>query len=356
MSRDIYVVAEQRDGVVAKVSLELIGEATRLAADLGQNVYAVLIGDKIKDRAIELIHEGANGVYYVEDPMLAEYVTEPYTKALTAVIKECDPEIVLFGATSIGRDLAPRVAARVRTGLTADCTRLDIKFSTYIEYAKSSTTLDVSALDPDDPDVLLKQTRPAFGGNVMATILCKKTKPQMATVRPGVMKRIESDQKRTGEIKEIKVKFEPSDMNIVIREVVKEKHKKSDITEAKYLVSGGRGIGSPEFFDNLRELADVLGGDWSSSRANVDAGWAPKDRQVGQTGKTVRPELYLACGISGAIQHVAGMEGSECIIAINKNDTAAIFDIADLGIVGDVKVILPKLTEAVRKYKAAKEA
>ena len=356
MSRDIYVVAEQRDGAVEKVSLELIGEARRLAVELGQNVYAVLIGDKIKDKARGLIEDGADGVFYVEDPMLKEYVTEPYTKALTAVIKERDPEIVLFGATSIGRDLAPRVAARIETGLTADCTRLDIKYSSFIEYAKNNTTLDTSNMNPDDPDLLLKQTRPAFGGNVMATILCKKTKPQMATVRPGVMKRLEKDPGRTGEITEVKVKFEPSDMNVVIREIVKEKHKKTDITEGKYLVSGGRGIGSPEFFENLKELADVLGGDFSSSRANVDAGWAAKDRQVGQTGKTVRPQLYLACGISGAIQHVAGMEGSECVIAINKNDTAAIFDIADLGIVGDVKVIVPKLTDAVRKYKAAKEA
>lgn len=356
MSRDIYVVAEQRDGNIAKVSIELIGEARRLAAELEQNVYAILIGDQIKDKAQELIEDGADGVVYVEDPMLKEYVTEPYSKALTAVIKECDPEIVLFGATSIGRDLAPRVAARIHTGLTADCTRLDIKTSSYIEYANSSTTLNTASLDPNDPDMCLKQTRPAFGGNVMATIVCRKTKPQMATVRPGVMQRIEKDPSRTGDVKEIKVKFEPSDMNVVIREVVKEKHKKSDITEAKYLVSGGRGIGSPEFFDTLKELAEVLGGDYSSSRANVDAGWAPKDRQVGQTGKTVRPELYLACGISGAIQHVAGMEGSELIIAINKNDTAAIFDIADLGIVGDVKVIVPKLIDAVRKYKAAKEA
>ena len=356
MSKDIYVVAEQRDGIIAKVSLELIGEARRLAAELGQNVFAVLMGDKIKDKARTLIEDGADGVVYVDDPILAEYVTEPYTKALAAVLKECDPEIVLFGATSIGRDLAPRVAARIRTGLTADCTRLDIKFSSYIEYAKNSTTLDVSNLDENSPDTLLKQTRPAFGGNVMATILCKKTKPQMATVRPGVMQRLERDSGRTGDIREIKVAFEPKDMNVIIKEVVREKHKKTDITEAKYLVSGGRGIGSPEFFDKLKELAELLGGDWSSSRANVDAGWAPKDRQVGQTGKTVRPQLYLACGISGAIQHVAGMEGSEFIVAINKNDTAAIFEVADLGIVGDVKVIIPKLIDAVARYKADKGA
>jgi len=356
MSKDIYVVAEQRDGVIAKVSLELIGEARRLADQLGQNVFAVLMGDKIKDKARGLIEDGADGVVYVDDPMLSEYVTEPYTKALTAVLRECDPEIVLFGATSIGRDLAPRVAARIRTGLTADCTRLDIKFSSYIEYAKDSTTLDTSNLDENSPDTLLKQTRPAFGGNVMATILCKKTKPQMATVRPGVMQRLERDPGRKGDIMEIKVAFEPDDMNVVVKEVVREKHKKTDITEAKYLVSGGRGIGSPEFFDKLKELAELLGGDWSSSRANVDAGWAPKDRQVGQTGKTVRPQLYLACGISGAIQHVAGMEGSEFIVAINKNDTAAIFEVADLGIVGDVKVIIPKLIDAVAKYKTEKEA
>ena len=341
MSKNIYVIVEQRDGNIAKVGFELIGEATKLAADLGQKVVGVLLGDKIKDKTQSMIEYGADKVVYVEDPMLAEYVTEPYTKALTAVFKECDPEIVLFGATSIGRDLAPRVASRIHTGLTADCTKLDI---------------DVFKADDNDPgQKLLFMTRPAFGGNIMATILCKNYRPQMATVRPGVMKRLDKDPLRKGEIKEIKVAFEASDMNVKIREIVKETHKKSDITEAKILVSGGRGIGSPEFFGTLKELADVLGGDISSSRANVDAGWAAKDRQVGQTGKTVRPDLYLACGISGAIQHVAGMEGSECVIAINKNDTAAIFDVADVGIVGDVKVIIPKLTDALKKYKVANE-
>lgn len=341
MSKDIYVVVEQRDGVIAKVGQELIGEATRLAADLGQKVVGILMGDQIKDKAQSLIAYGADAVVYVEDPMLAEYVTEPYAKALTAVIKECDPEIVLFGATSIGRDLAPRVASRIHTGLTADCTKLDI---------------DVFKANEEDPgQKLLFMTRPAFGGNIMATILCKNHRPQMATVRPGVMKRLEKDASRTGDIKEIKVAFDAADMNVVIKEVVKETHKKSDITEAKVLVSGGRGIGNPDFFSNLKEVADLLGGDISSSRANVDAGWAAKDRQVGQTGKTVRPELYLACGISGAIQHVAGMEGSDCVIAINKNDTATIFDVADIGIVGDVKAIIPKLADALKKYKAANE-
>jgi electron transfer flavoprotein alpha subunit len=321
---------EQRDGVVAKVSLELIGEATKLAADLGQKVYAVLIGAAIQNQAESLITHGADAVVYVEDPILAEYVTEPYTKALTAVIRACDPEIVLYGATSIGRDLAPRVASRIHTGLTADCTKLDI--------------------DPESK--LLMMTRPAFGGNIMATILCREYRPQMATVRPGVMKRLENDASRKGEIRRIPVDFTPADMNVVVRKVVKEEHKKTDITEAKILVSGGRGIGSPDYFNTLRVLADALGGEVSSSRANVDAGWIEKDRQVGQTGKTVRPNLYLACGISGAIQHVAGMEGADYIVAINKNDTAAIFGVADLGIVGDVKVIVPKLIDAVKKYKA----
>lgn len=339
MSRDIYVIAEQRDGEIAKVSFELIGEATKLAADLEQKVVGILMGDQIKDKAQSLIEAGADSVVVVEDKMLAEYVTEPYAKALTAVIKECDPEILLFGATSIGRDLAPRVASRVHTGLTADCTKLDI---------------DVWKANAEDPgQKLLFMTRPAFGGNIMATILCKHYRPQMATVRPGVMKRIPVDHTRTGEIKEIKVEFKPEDMNIVIREVVKEEHKNVDITEAKCLISGGRGIGSPEFYGTLQEVASIIGGEISSSRANVDAGWIARDRQVGQTGKTVRPELYMACGISGAIQHVAGMEGSEYIIAINKNDTAAIFDVADLGIVGDVRVIMPKLVDALKKYKTA---
>ncbi|MBK5261516.1 MAG: electron transfer flavoprotein subunit alpha/FixB family protein [Peptostreptococcaceae bacterium] len=339
MSKDIYVLAEQRDGEIAKVAFELIGEATKLAADLEQKVVGILIGDQIKDKAQSLIEAGADSVIVIEDKMLAEYVTEPYTKAITAVIKECDPEIILFGATSIGRDLAPRVASRVHTGLTADCTKLDI---------------DVWKATPEDAgQKLLFMTRPAFGGNIMATILCKHYRPQMATVRPGVMRKLPADHSRTGEIKELKVNFVPADMNVIIREVVKEKHKKVDITEAKRLVSGGRGIGSPEFYTTLQEVADMIGGEISSSRANVDAGWIERERQVGQTGKTVRPELYMACGISGAIQHVAGMEGSDCVIAINKNDTAAIFDVSDLGIVGDVKVIIPKLVEALKKYKTS---
>ena len=354
MSKDLYVIAEQRDGNIAKVTLELLGEATILAADLKEKVYAVLMGNDVKDRAQELIEAGADGVIVVEDPMLEEYVTEPYAKALTAVIKNYDPNIVLFGATSIGRDLAPRVAARVHTGLTADCTHLDIDMNKYFDFLHATSTADTDSIAKrlGMDDVTLKMTRPAFGGNVMATIRCADYRPQMATVRPGVMKKIAPVAGKQGTVEEFKVDFTPEDMNVTIKEVVKDTKKAVDITEAKVLVSGGRGIGSPEFFGELKKVADLLGGEISSSRANVDAGWIERDRQVGQTGKTVRPELYMACGISGAIQHIAGMENSECVIAINKNDTAAIFEVSDLGIVGDVKVIIPKLAEALEKYKA----
>ena len=339
MSKDVYVLAEQRDGELQKVGLELIGKATELAADLGQQVVAILLGSGIKDKAEILIQHGADKVVVVDDPMLAEYVTEPYAKALNEIIKKNDPEIVLFGATSIGRDLAPRVSARVHTGLTADCTKLDI-----------------GTIDSMPDTKLLLMTRPAFGGNIMATIVCKDHRPQMATVRPGVMKALAKDEARKGEVVDFKVDFTDADMNVKIREVVKGDSKTVDITEAKILVSGGRGIGSPDFFEKLQELADVLGGVVSASRAAVDSGWIAKDRQVGQTGKTVRPDLYMACGISGAIQHVAGMESAEYIVAINTNDTAPIFDVADLGIVGDVKAIVPKLTEAIAKRKAEKAA
>ena len=332
MNKDIYVVVEQVDGVVEKVGIELIGIASKLAADLGQEVVAVLLGKEVKGLAENLIHHGANKVICVEDPILEHYATEPYTKALNAIVEAKKPEIVLYGATSIGRDLAPRVSARVHTGLTADCTKLEI--------------------DPETK--LLLMTRPAFGGNIMATIVCKEFRPQMATVRPGVMQALPTDTSRTGEVELFKVEFTDADMNIKIREVIKEKHAKVDITEAKVLVSGGRGIGNAEYFDVLKELADELGGLVTSSRANVDAGWIGRERQVGQTGKTVRPDLYMACGISGAIQHLAGMEDSEFIVAINKDAQAPIFDVADLGVVGDLHKIMPILIDKVRALKAEK--
>ena len=326
MSKNVFVIAEQRDGKIMKVSYELIGKARELANDLGQDVVAVLMGSGVEAVAGDLAKAGADKVIVVDDPMLAEYVTEPYAKATTAVIKANDPEIVLFGASSIGRDLAPRVSARIHTGLTADCTKLEI--------------------DPETK--LLNMTRPAFGGNIMATILCADHRPQMATVRPGVMQALESCDK-VGEVEKFAVEFTPADMNVEICEVVKTDKKTVDITEAKILVSGGRGLGSAEGFAQLKDLADVLGGEVAASRAAVDIGWIEKDRQVGQTGKTVRPDLYVACGISGAIQHAAGMEESEFIVAINKEESAPIFGICDLGIVGDLNKIVPKLTEALKK-------
>ncbi|MCR1918346.1 electron transfer flavoprotein subunit alpha/FixB family protein [Frisingicoccus caecimuris] len=326
MSKNVFVIAEQRDGKIMKVSYELIGKARELANDLGQDVVAVLMGSGVEAVAGDLAKAGADKVIVVDDPILAEYVTEPYAKATTAVIKANDPEIVLFGASSIGRDLAPRVSARIHTGLTADCTKLEI--------------------DPETK--LLNMTRPAFGGNIMATILCADHRPQMATVRPGVMQALESCDK-VGTVEKFVVEFTPADMNVEICEVVKTDKKSVDITEAKILVAGGRGLGSAEGFAQLKDLANVLGGEVAASRAAVDSGWIEKDLQVGQTGKTVRPDLYVACGISGAIQHAAGMEESEFIVAINKEESAPIFGICDLGIVGDLNKIVPKLTEALKK-------
>lgn len=333
MSRDIYVFAEQRDGNIQKVALELIGKGRELADTLDQKVIAVLLGNEIKEKAESLIKAGADGVIVIENEMLAEYTTEPYAKAIAAVIREKDPEIFLFGATAIGRDLAPRVSARIHTGLTADCTGLAI----------------------DDESKNLLMTRPAFGGNIMATIVCEEHRPQMATVRPGVMKALEADESRKGEIEIMNIPFSGADQTVELLEVLKEEQQIADITEAKILVSGGRGMSDADNFHRLlNPLADILGGAVSASRSAVDAGWIDHECQVGQTGKTVRPDLYLACGISGAIQHVAGMESSEYIVAIDKNDTAPIFEVADLGIVGNVNTLLPKLTEAIKKYKEEK--
>ena len=333
MSKNVFVIAEQRDGELQKVSTELIGKARELADDLGQEVYAILLGENVKAKADVLIHHGADKVIVVDHPLLKEYVTEPYAKSIYTIVQRYEPEIVLFGATSIGRDLAPRLAARIHTGLTADCTGLAI----------------------DEETRLLRMTRPAFGGNLMATIVCQDFRPQMATVRPGVMTPMENDNNRKGEVIMEDVGLTDADMNVKIIEVAKEEKKKLDITEARILVSGGRGLGGPEGFDLLAELAEAMEGEISSSRASVDAGWIEKARQVGQTGKTVRPDIYFALGISGAIQHLAGMEESGLIIAINKSDSAPIFDVADLGIVGDLNKVLPKLIEQYKKAKAAKE-
>jgi len=326
MSENVLVICEQRDGILQKVSLELIGKGRELADNRGHKVIALLLGHQIEGLTQTLINHGADKVVYVDDIKLKDYMTEPSTKATCAVIKDLDPEIVLVGATSIGRDLAPRVAARIATGLTADCTSL--------------------AIDEETSDLLM--TRPAFGGNIMATIICPDHRPQMATVRPGVMVACPEAQ-RTGEIVKFEVPFDESDTNVVILETIMSTKKAKDITEAKVLISGGRGTGKAENFETLKELADLFGGEVSASRAAVDLGLVDKDRQVGQTGKTVRPDVYFACGISGAIQHVAGMEESELIFAINKNPSASIFEVADVGIVGDMHKIVPKLIARLKK-------
>ncbi|NJI80156.1 electron transfer flavoprotein subunit alpha/FixB family protein [Clostridioides difficile] len=327
---NVLVVIEQRENVIQTVSLELLGKATEIAKDYDTKVSALLLGSKVEGLIDTLAHYGADEVIVVDDEALSVYTTEPYTKAAYEAIKAADPIVVLFGATSIGRDLAPRVSARIHTGLTADCTGLAVAEDTK----------------------LLLMTRPAFGGNIMATIVCKDFRPQMSTVRPGVMKKNEIDETKEAVINRFKVEFTEADKLVQVVEVIKEAKKQVKIEDAKILVSAGRGMGGKENLDVLYELAEIIGGEVSGSRATIDAGWLDKARQVGQTGKTVRPDLYIACGISGAIQHIAGMEDAEFIVAINKNPEAPIFKYADVGIVGDVHKVLPEL---ISQLSVAKE-
>ncbi len=336
--KGVYVFAQQVDNEVSSIALELIGKGKDLAKDLDTTVTAVLIGHNVMGLTDILGEYGADKVIVVDDPELAEYRTEPYTHALTSVINEFKPDICLIGATAIGRDLGPRVCARVHTGLTADCTQLDIGDFPMTPQAGRETKHNQ-----------LLMTRPAFGGNTIATIACPDFRPQMATVRPGVMQKAERQVGRKAEIIEFNPGFTPNSMYTEILEVVKAVSNVADIMDAKILVSGGRGVGSAENFKLLEDLAEVIGGTVSCSRAVVDAGWKPKDLQVGQTGKTVRPLVYFAIGISGAIQHVAGMEESDIIIAINKDETAPIFDVADYGVVGDLNKILPALTQKLKE-------
>lgn len=326
--KNVFVFVEQRGGVIQPVAFELIGKARELADALGEKVVALFPGCGIKAEAQTLIEAGADQVIVMDAPELKDYLTEQYSQAIHQAIMHFMPSIVLIGATTIGRDLGPRLSARLETGLTADCTKLEIS---------------------EEKELMM--TRPAFGGNLMATIMCTEHRPQMSTVRPGVMRRRELDKNRKGEVVDFAVKFDASKFNVKLLETVKNEGNQVDITEAKILVSGGRGVQNTEGFAKLQQLADVFGSkaQVSSSRAMVDAGVMDHDRQVGQTGKTVRPNLYLACGISGAIQHLAGMEESELIIAINKDKFAPIFSVADLGIVGDLHKIVPMLTERLKK-------
>ena len=335
--KGVYVYAQQVDNEISGIAFELLGKAKELAANLDTDVTAVLIGSGVKGLADQLAEYGADKVIVVDDPELKEYRTEPYAHALSSVINEYKPEIVLVGATAIGRDLGPRVSARVATGLTADCTVLEI----------GDFPLQPIPNQEQKHNQLL-MTRPAFGGNTIATIACPDNRPQMATVRPGVMQKIDPIAGAKAEVIEYNPGFTPNNKYVEITEIVKDLSDVVDIQDAKILVSGGRGVGSPENFKLLDDLAAVIGGTVSCSRAVVDSGWKPKELQVGQTGKTVRPNVYFAIGISGAIQHTAGMEESDIIVAINKDETAPIFDVADYGIVGDLNKIVPKLTEELK--------
>lgn len=323
--KGVWVFAEQRQGELMPVVIELLGEGKKLANEIGTYLGAILVGDNLEALEKELIAYGADKVYSVSDEKLMQFTTDGYTKVITDTINEFKPEIVLMGATHIGRDLAPRVAARVDTGLTADCTMLEI--------------------DPEDKKI--RQTRPAFGGNLMATIVCPNHRPQMSTVRPGVMEKAVYDEKRSGEVIKVNHKLQDSDIRTKVVEVVKTMKDAVSLTDAEIIVAGGMGLGKQEGFDLLKQLADKLGGIIASSRACVDAGWIDHAYQVGQTGTTVKPKIYIACGISGAIQHVAGMSSSDVIIAINKNEEAPIFEIADYGMVGDLYQIIPQFINAL---------
>ena len=337
--KGVFVFAQQVDNVISNIAYELIGKGKELAKDLGVEVTAVLVGSDVKGLADQLAEYGADKVIVVDDPELKEYRTEPYTHAIASVIKEFKPEIFLIGATAIGRDLGPRVCARIHTGLTADCTKLDIG-----DFPMNP----VPGRETKHNQLLM--TRPAFGGNTIATIACPDFRPQMATVRPGVMQKAPKEAGKKAVVTEFNPGFTKNNKYVDILEVVKAVSNTVDIMDAKILVSG---VGSPENFKILDDLAEAIGGTVSCSRAVVDAGWKPKDLQVGQTGKTVRPNVYFAIGISGAIQHLAGMEESDIIVAINKDESAPIFDVADYGVVGDLNKIVPMLTEKIKEAKAA---
>lgn len=322
----VWVFAEQRNGELQKVSLELLGKGKELAEKLNTKLVAVLLGSKVDDLAKDLVAHGADEVLACDNELIAGFTTDGYTKVICDLANEYKPEILMVGATFVGRDLGPRIAARLKTGLTADCTGLDI--------------------DPEKACLLA--TRPAFGGNLMATIVCEERRPQMATVRPGVFGKLEEDTNRAGEIKNIEVNITEADIRTKVVEVVKHEKETVDISEAKIIVAGGRGVGSQEGFELLKELAVALEGEVAGSRAAIEKGWIDKDLQVGQTGKTVRPTIYIAVGISGAIQHTAGMADSEYIIAINKDEGAPIMKLADLALVGDYKKIVEELIAQVK--------
>ena len=353
--KDVWVFCEQREGKLMPTDFELISKGRDLANELGVNLCGLLLGGEgIEAAAKELGGYGADKVYVCESPMLSVYNTDAYAKVICDVIEELKPEAFLIGATNIGRDLAPRCAARLHTGLCADCTHLDIDVANYIQFLREASTLDVDGQKWDMEDRNLKMTRPAFGGHLMATIICPRFRPQMSTVRPGVMKCAPFDQDRADAcvVELCPVFLADNDLKTKVLEVVKEAKAAVDLIGAEVVVSVGHGIGKDvkRGLELAQELADALHGVVGASRAAVDAGWISADHQVGQTGKTVRPRIYIALGISGAIQHKAGMQDSECIIAVNANPDAPIFEAADYGIVGDLFQVAPLMVECAKEY------
>ena len=365
--KNVWVFCEQRQGKMMPTTFELISEGRKLADELGVELCGILLGDNVDGIAKELGGYGADKVYVYNSPLLKDYTTDAYTKVITDAVEEIKPEILLFGASNIGRDLAPRCAARLHTGLCADCTHLDIDMPIYKNFLREASTLAEERIEKlgtvkingQDHDVSrdIKMTRPAFGGHLMASIFCPRFRPAMATVRPGVMKKREfcADCAEKVEILHPAFELSASDIKTEVVETVKAAKKLVDLIGADFIVSVGRGI-SKDVEGGIKlaeELAEVLGGVVGSSRACVDAGWITADHQVGQTGKTVHPKVYVALGISGAIQHKAGMQDSECIIAVNKNENAPIFEVADYGIVGDLFKVFPELIESIKAAKAA---
>ena len=356
--KGVWVFCEQREGVIMSTSYQLLSEGRKLANDLGVELAVVVLGHNVKEEYLKALGGyGADKVYYCDHELLNVYTTDAYTKVICDLVEEKKPEIFLIGATNIGRDLGPRCAARLHTGLTADCTHLDVDVAKYKEFLKTTSTIDVDNTVFEE-NTNLKMTRPAFGGHLMATIICPRFRPQMSTVRPGVMQTQAYDEAGAARtvVEKVAVQLSREDIHVDVLEVKKAAKKLVDLIGADVVVSVGRGI-SKDVEKGLalaEELAGVLGGVVGASRACVDAGWISADHQVGQTGKTVHPRIYVALGISGAIQHKAGMQDSECIIAVNKNESAPIFEVASYGIVGDLYKVAPMLIEAIRTLKASK--
>lgn len=356
--KDIWVFCEQREGKLVNTDFELISEGRKLADERGSKLVGVLLGHEVKDIAKELGGYGADKVIVCDHPELKYYTTDAYAKVLCDVVMEEKPEVILIGATNIGRDLGPRCAARLHTGLTADCTHLDIDTKKYVDFLSTSSTLDLSSMSFPMEDTNLKMTRPAFGGHLMATIICPRFRPCMSTVRPGVMKKAEFDHKKAEacEIVMRQVEIPAEELKTRVINIVKEAKKMVDLIGADIIVSVGRGISKnvEGGIELAEKLADAFGnGVVGGSRAVIDSGWLPADHQVGQTGKTVHPKVYVALGISGAIQHKAGMQDSDLIIAVNKDETAPIFDCADYGLVGDLFKVVPMMIETMKENKNA---